>query len=508
MQPSRKTWNPIAVSVTFMIIPLFTNFVTWVCQLILTDWILTPADQALVDATFQGTVILVFWLPFLVPFGLGLFYLWPLIRATRYHKVRPPTDQEKRRLLNAPFVSGLIGVVGWLISIVGFFYGVYTNQIAPPPITSVRYIIGILLIGNLCFVIIYYLLEFISRRYYIPRFFPDGDISACENKLKLSVRARFYIYFSAVSIFPTFLLYSMAVAQSELAPSGGLFSPLTVIAGLLFALGAFLTYLISRSYQVPLVAMKQATGQIQGGDFDIHVAVVSDDEIGRLGEGLNEMAIELKEKEFIKDTFGKMVDPRVRDHLLRGHINLGGQVREVTILFSDIRGFTPMSEKIPPGQVVELLNRYFEYMSPCIAAEHGLVNKYIGDAIMAIFGVPLAMDDHTDAALRAALKMRAACADLNADLSAAGLPNIRIGIGIHTGPVVAGNIGSSSRMEYTVVGDTVNVASRIEGLCKELHHDLIISESTAMGLGEDFALVDSQTVKVRGKEDPIRVYRV
>jgi adenylate cyclase len=220
------------------------------------------------------------------------------------------------------------------------------------------------------------------------------------------------------------------------------------------------------------------------------------------------MAGGLKEKEYITETFGKVVDPRVRDHLLAGHINLGGQVQEVTILFCDIRGFTPMSEKLAPSQVVELLNLYLERMSRCITAEHGLVNKYIGDAIMAIFGAPLSQADHADAAFRAALKMRTAWAELNADLVAAGLPSIRIGIGIHTGPVVAGNIGSTSRMEYTVIGDTVNVASRIEGLCKELHHDLIITESTAMKLSGQHALPAAQSVQIRGKEEPMRVYRV
>ena len=254
--------------------------------------------------------------------------------------------------------------------------------------------------------------------------------------------------------------------------------------------------------------MKRATGQIQAGDYDVHVAVLSDDEIGRLGEGINEMAVGLKEKEFITETFGKVVDPRVRDHMLAGHINLGGQVQEVTLLFCDIRGFTPMSDKLAPGQVVELLNLYLERMCRCITAEGGLVNKYIGDAIMAIFGAPLAMDDHADAALRAALRMRTAWVELNTDLTAAGLPNIRIGIGIHTGPVVAGNIGSTSRMEYTVIGDTVNVASRIEGLCKELHHDLIITESTAMNLNDRRVLPAPQSVPIRGKEEPMRVYCV
>jgi class 3 adenylate cyclase len=215
---------------------------------------------------------------------------------------------------------------------------------------------------------------------------------------------------------------------------------------------------------------------------------------------------ELVEKEFIKDTFGKAVDPRVRDHLLSGHIKLGGELREATILFVDIRGFTPLSEKMKPDQVVALLNRYFEKMTRCIIEEEGLVNRYIGDAILAIFGAPVHMDNHADAAVRAALTMRAARDALNEDMQQEGLPPIYTGIGIHTGPVLAGNIGSSSRMEYTVIGDTVNLASRIEKLCKALGRDFIMSEATAMQLSAAFAPAYLDTVKIQGKQQLIKVF--
>jgi len=215
---------------------------------------------------------------------------------------------------------------------------------------------------------------------------------------------------------------------------------------------------------------------------------------------------ELLEKEFIKDTFGRVVDPRVRDYYLSGHVDLGGQVKEATILFVDIRGFTPLSEKMRPDRVVSLLNRYFEKMSRCVAEEDGLVNRYIGDAILAIFGAPISLENHADAAVRAALKMRVARDALNIELEQEGLPIIRTGVGIHTGPVLAGNIGSSTRMEYTVIGDTVNLASRIEKLCKEFPHDIILSEATASRLSAALAPNPLATVKVPGKEQSIQVF--
>ena len=220
------------------------------------------------------------------------------------------------------------------------------------------------------------------------------------------------------------------------------------------------------------------------------------------------MALELKEKEFIKDTFGKIVDPRVRDHLLSGNIKLGGELKEATILFIDIRDFTSISEKMQPDKVVVLLNRYFEKMSQCITEENGLVNKYIGDAILAIFGVPIKLDNHSNAAIRAALKMRIERNLLNKELVKEGFPSIQTGIGIHTGEVLAGNIGSTSRMEYTVIGDAVNIASRIEKLCKQFNYDLILSEATVMQLSDIFNPIYLDTVKIRGKEQLIKIFQM
>jgi adenylate cyclase len=359
--------------------------------------------------------------------------------------------------------------------------------------------------GLMCFIVSYYFLEFLIRRYFIPSFFPDQSLENCPGTVVLSVRSRLFIYFFAVSVIPLSLFLALIEARLSGGYEGVYFKSGMLVV-IFITLGTLLTHLISRAYQTPLVQMKEATGEIRGGNYLIKVDVISNDEVGNLGESLNVMTEGLKEKEYIKDTFGRMVDPRVRDYLLDGKLDLGGEIREATILFADIRDFTSLSERLEPDKVVKILNRYFERMSKCVEAQSGLVDKYIGDAMMAVFGALGGQVNHARAAAGAALKMRQEREQLNAELRDEGLDEIQAGIGIHTGQVLAGNIGSSSRMEYTVIGDAVNVAARIEGLSKELSRDILISQASVERLSDEFTFEYLGKVVVRGKEQQVKIY--
>ncbi|MBL8994649.1 MAG: adenylate/guanylate cyclase domain-containing protein [Spirochaetia bacterium] len=203
-----------------------------------------------------------------------------------------------------------------------------------------------------------------------------------------------------------------------------------------------------------------------------------------------------------------MVDPAVRDHILSGEVKLGGETRDASILFTDIRNFTGLSEHRDPEEIVEWLNRFFTEVGQAVAAERGFINKFIGDAVMAVFGAPLAIPDHADRALRAALGIRRGIARLNEEFLQKNLPPLRIGIGIHTGRVLAGNIGSASRMEYTAIGDAVNLASRVEGLCRNLNVDLLLTGETASRLSPGFQLQTLPDSVVKGKEKPVTLFTI
>lgn len=501
-----KTSFIILIVLVFWGVIMAANLLAVLSFEIIGNWVHLEKQIGIMLQIKKGMEDWFFPITFLVPNIIIVVYLWPLLELL-YSKKKFLSSLVKRRLLNAPLMLALLGITGWLTAIALHMFGIWKNQV---PVNWELIFYGVLndiLTGSLCFVIAYYILELINKKkYFIPKFFPEGKLETCEGAINLSIRLRFYIYFFAVGVFPIFLLCKILVnITDQFAPDYSLL-PIFLIVGAIYLLGAFLTYLISNSYQTPLVEMKEATGSIRAGSYEVNVAVVSRDELGSLGEGINEMTQGLKEKELIKDTFGKMVDPRVRDHLLKGNIALGGELREATIVFTDIRGFTSLSEKMHPDQVVRLLNRYFEKMSTCITLEHGFVNKYIGDAILAVFGLPLQHVNHAAEAVNAALRMRTVGDALNEELEQEGLPKILTGIGIHSGEVLAGNIGSTTRMEYTVIGDTVNIASRLESLCKTYKCDLILSEATVSLLETSLQPEYLETVQVRGREQAIRIF--
>ena len=210
----------------------------------------------------------------------------------------------------------------------------------------------------------------------------------------------------------------------------------------------------------------------------------------------------------MKETFGKYVSPEIRDEILGGRIPLDGQLREVTVLFADLCDFTPWVEKSDPRQVVRDLNAYFTEMEAAIRSHGGLVLQYIGDEIEAVFGAPVADPAHAAHAVSTALEMRRRLAAWNAARGVAGDTPLRHGIGIHTGPVIAGNIGNAERLAYTLVGDAVNLASRLQSLTKELGCDILVSADTRRHLDGDFALMPLPAVRVKGKSDEVEVFRL
>ncbi len=233
----------------------------------------------------------------------------------------------------------------------------------------------------------------------------------------------------------------------------------------------------------------------------VHVeGVRTGDELEALANGFNRMVDGLKERDQLRTTFGKYMTPAVMDHLLGGRVALGGESLRVTVLFTDIRSFTTISESMDPQHLVALLNEYFSVMVNLVMDEGGVVDKYIGDAIMAVFGAPVPTPADAVNAVRAAVRMRQALRELNARLAERGRPALRTGIGIHTGEVVAGNIGSDRRMEYTVIGDAVNLASRLESSTKEVGADILISETTYALVKETVVARPVREITGEGKE--------
>ncbi|HEY6034264.1 MAG TPA: adenylate/guanylate cyclase domain-containing protein, partial [Kofleriaceae bacterium] len=232
------------------------------------------------------------------------------------------------------------------------------------------------------------------------------------------------------------------------------------------------------------------------------------DELEDLANGFNQMVDGLRERDKLRVTMGKYMTEEVLQHVLAGEVELGGKLLEITILFCDLRGFTTFAEKRSAQELVGILNEYFTDMVDCVMGEGGVVDKYIGDNIMAVFGAPVSRPDDAMRAVRAALAMRAALAKLNTRFADRGIEPLRFGIGLHTGEVVAGNIGSVKRMEYTVIGDAVNVASRLESKTKELATDLLISDATRERLDASVDVEAIGEVTVKGRAQAVKIFKV
>lgn len=291
----------------------------------------------------------------------------------------------------------------------------------------------------------------------------------------------------------------------------------------LFTIAAMLVVLISlfvaRSIRKPLRTMIAATSAIATGRLDTHVGFQRKDEFGVLGNHFDRMTKELKERQLIKDTFGRYVSEDVVKALLRnGQIpSLGGEERVVTVLFSDLRDYTSISEQLSPVQTVNILNQYFGAMNAIIDKHKGCVIEFMGDGILAVFGALETHSDHAEQAIRCALEMRERLRELNQAWEEnnlakywqkAGVKKLEARVGIHTGLVVAGNLGSPTRMKYAVIGDSVNVAARIEGLNKELNSSILISDEVLPYLSLELASQtrDKGMFEVKGRQKSIRIY--
>jgi len=258
----------------------------------------------------------------------------------------------------------------------------------------------------------------------------------------------------------------------------------------------------------PIFKLAQGTKAIAAGSFDITLPVSSRDEIGDLTESFNDMARNLREKEKIKHAFSTYVARQVVDEILKNpdQIVLSGERREVTVIFCDMRGFTNLTERLPPEEVVATLNDFYSLMIDLIIKNDGYINKFLGDAVMAIFGAPKAYPDHCLRAVQTALAMQAGVAELSARRTSVGKDPISVGIGISAGEAVAGSVGAESQMEYTVIGDKVNLGARLEANAKP--GQILVSESTYRHVADRVEAQCLGVMNMKGMEEAVTVFEI
>lgn len=274
------------------------------------------------------------------------------------------------------------------------------------------------------------------------------------------------------------------------------------------ALALLSAFILSRQETLSLKSLCDAVIEIGRGNLNRRINLATNDEFDDLAKAINSMVQGLQERDRLRLNFTRYVSQHIMETIIKTEapLKLEGERRKVTLLFSDIRQFTKLSEKLSPEEVVSLLNEYFAIMVDIIFKNHGTLDKFLGDGMMIEYGVPLDDPFQELHAINTALEMQKSLNILCDKWEAEGKPRIIIGIGIHSGIAVVGNIGSEKRIEYTAIGDTVNVAARLEQLTKELKMSILVSETTVKPLEKKFTFKSLGPILLRGRTDPIIVY--
>jgi class 3 adenylate cyclase len=267
-----------------------------------------------------------------------------------------------------------------------------------------------------------------------------------------------------------------------------------------FTISLELTVLLTKSILRPVDDLLEATEAVKRGDLDARVPVASGDELGVLAGSFNEMMQGLSERERLREAFGSYVDPGVAERVLEEGELLEGQEREVTVMFVDLRDFTERAEASSARETVSFLNEFFDVVVPCVTEHGGHANKFLGDGVLAVFGAPERAPDHADRALQAAQAIAQAVAERFGG-------DVRIGVGISSGPVVVGSVGGGGRLEFAVIGDPVNVAARVEAITRETGDQILLTEATRCLLSEKESGVEARgEAQLRGIAEPIALY--
>lgn len=460
---------------------------------------------------------------FIVPTAIGITYVWPLLVYFRHGCPVPAPLQVQRRAVSGPLVFSGVGFLSWLSSVVFFPVATLMRFGRWSPDLMSQQVLSPLINGFLAAATSYLLIDIVFRRMVIPQVFPDGRLSDVGGAVALGVRGRMLVFLIAVAFVPLFTLLGLVRAAAARLQAGQpiteVMAKLTHASEVTFAvyvvLGIVLTQLLAATLNRSVRTMAAALRRVRANDLDVRVDVTSSDEVGVLEDGVNAMVAALREKERILETFGRVVEPSVRDRLLSGSVEAGGDLRQATVLFCDLRGFSRLAEQTPPRDVVATLNEFFTEMTTWVRACGGFVDKFVGDGMLVVFGLfdqPASSNGEAEAAaaaIRCALGMRERLAALNLARQARERPALAVKVGVHSGELVAGTIGATDRHEFTVIGDTVNVAARLQQLCGEDERDVLVSDVTyrlAASTGCAPPIGSTSAVTLRGREATVLVY--
>jgi adenylate cyclase len=415
----------------------------------------------------------------------------------------------RRRVLNAALLQGLLSLGAWGVAglvyllVLPLYYGLSWFE-------TVRIFSGIVLVGGPVAAALTFLLAEYHWRREIPVFFPDGDLERA-GVLRLPIQMRLLATFLLTSILPLLLMIVGDLALEERLPGWAwrdLMRTQLFLVGITGVASSIMALLVARFINRPVQALRDGMARVAAGDLAVRVPVRSTDELGELNARFNVMVEQLRRAARARELFGRYVSPAVAREALDRGTALGSTLVRATAMFVDLRGFTAIAQRVPVQDVVRMLNAFYGEVERVCEREGGVITQFLGDGVVVVFGGPLRpLADHGRRAVRAAISIQWSLAN---HPSLPGIGRLQAGIGICTGDMVAGHIRANERVVYTIVGDAVNQAARLQVKTRDLGASILVTAETRATLPDDdgFYLRAVGAVPLRGIEAPVEVFAV
>lgn len=445
--------------------------------------------------------------------------VWPVHRV--YGQLRAGESVAEDRLnrarvraINLPWFLGCVMGLGWLLCVPALTGALHLSPEAVDPRILFHLPVSIIIAALITVTHGFFIVELLAERLLFPVLFTDRSPAGIPGAISLPLNRRNLLSAVAVCVCPILSIVLLAYVDADEFDELNWFMIYVGVIGIV--LGMFCSWMVSTHVVVPVNALKEAAHRVAAGHLDVKIDLRRADEFGPLIDEFNHMVDEMRAKRELRQRFGLHVGRRTAELILAQDPGLGGSEQRIAVMFCDIRNFTARCAQTPASGIVPLLNRFLTMMVEVVEDRHGgNVNKFLGDGFMALFGIGAdgsVEDDQRDSvrsAVQAGLDMMSRLDEMNATLAAEGVPDLGIGIGLHFGTAIVGSIGSDDRLEYTAIGDTVNIASRVEGLTKQLGTPLLITREVFDCLdGSWFAVRQLESQAVKGQPEPLEIFAV
>lgn len=455
----------------------------------------TLDDDQIEAITVRSAILFVVFAAVALPTGRELIQRRPLraIMALA-DEPRRATDAELRHALRYPLHWALYSFAVWVVGAAAAIAVIAPVDVGAAIAGGITVVLGGLTACSLQYLLVERVTRPVTSRVLAGSSPPGNVVPGVGTRVTMAWLLATGVPVLGLGALATFYLSGAELDVDELVAAVLFLSALVLTVGLAATVSA------ARSVAEPLRSMRDALAQVESGDLETQVAVDDGSEVGLLQAGFNRMTAGLADRERLRDAFGTYVDPALTDRILREGTDLSGEEVEVSLLFIDMRGFTAFSERADAREVVRTLNELYEIVVPTILRHGGHANKFVGDGLLAVFGAPERLREHADRAVAAGVEIARLVRGRYGG-------TLRVGIGINSGSVVVGTVGGGGRLDFTVIGDAVNTAARVEAATRETDDDLLITNATLTLLkDQDMEWVERPAVPLKGKRDAVRLF--